>query len=246
VDVSRSAVHQLLYLEGERFLAERFVVQRLLAPGMRVADIGANIGYYLLLIEQVIGPRGRVLCVEPEPDNLEDLRRVIAANSFQNVEIVSAALGAENTEMQLSRGLNGRVVPSGGDLKVPLMRLDDLWDRAMRDRVDFLKIDVEGFEGEVLAGGEHIISEHRPRIFLELHPTMMQGSHTVASVYDTLLSWYGTPDRIEFFEVPQGGTGSKIWAQYFDTDPVKRLRTRDILAACEARERQTTFWAVCR
>src|SRR5215831_18680612 len=94
VDVSRSNVQRLLYLEGERFIAERRLVRRLLAPGMRVADVGANIGYYLLLIESAVGPGGRVTCCEPDPDNLCELRRNVAANEFRNVEVVAAAAGA--------------------------------------------------------------------------------------------------------------------------------------------------------
>ena len=49
IDVQRSNAQKLLYLEGERFVAERHILRGLLKPGMRVADVGANIGYYTLL-----------------------------------------------------------------------------------------------------------------------------------------------------------------------------------------------------
>src|SRR3954467_8600951 len=80
LDLSRTSVHRRLFLEGERFVEERFLLRRLLTPGDVVCDVGANIGYYLLLAEQCVGPNGEVLCIEPEPDNLEDLQRLVVAN----------------------------------------------------------------------------------------------------------------------------------------------------------------------
>lgn len=244
VDIGRSEVHQLLYLEGERFVAERFLMQELLVPGMAVVDVGANIGYYLLLFERAVGPTGRVLCIEPEPDNLADLRRVVEANRLENVRVLPMALGSRSGTAQLARGLNGVIVTGGSNLSVPVARLDDVWHQeGFLDRVDFVKIDVEGHEGEVLAGAQHLLMERRPRIFLEMHPTMMQAGHTVASIVAMLEERY--VGNVRFYELPQSGPGERIRAQYFGANIVRPITRAEILRSCEAREREETFWLVC-
>lgn len=244
VDIGRSEVHQLLYLEGERFIAERFLMQQLLAPGMSVVDVGANIGYYLLLFEHAIGPAGRVLCIEPEPDNLADLRRVVDANRLENVLVLPMALGSRSGTAHLARGLNGVIVTGGSSLSVPVGRLDDIWHQdGFLDRVDFVKIDVEGYEGEVLAGAQNLLDERRPRIFLEMHPTMMQSGHTIGSIVSMLEERYA--GNVRFYELPKCGPRERIRAQYFGSDIVRPMRRQEILRSCEAGEREETFWLVC-
>src|SRR5690349_11276470 len=80
LDVSRSNVQRMLYLEGERFLPEVPLLASLVAPGMHVVDVGANIGYYLLFLARRVGPEGSVTCIEPEPDNLIELERNLRGN----------------------------------------------------------------------------------------------------------------------------------------------------------------------
>lgn len=72
LDVSRTYAQRLLYLEGERFVKERKLIERLTEPGMIVVDVGANIGYYMLLFANFIGEKGKIICFEPEPDNLRE------------------------------------------------------------------------------------------------------------------------------------------------------------------------------
>lgn len=240
LNVGRTQMHQLLYLEGQRFIGERFLVQQQLSAGMQVVDVGANIGYYLLLFEQIVGPTGRVLCIEPEPDNLADLRRVIAANDFMNVHVLAAALGASQGSVQLAPGMNG-IVTHEGVLTVPLTRLDDVWRNHM-DRVDFVKIDVEGYEGEVLAGARRVIEDQRPRLFIELHPGMMSSGHSVGSIIESLQPFYA----VQFFDVPHGSTRSKLRWKYLGEDPVQELNVHEVLDACGAGQRDATFWAICR
>lgn len=246
IDVGRTSVHQLLYLEGERFVAERFLIRELLSRSMRVVDVGANIGYYLLLFEQVVGPDGRILCIEPEPDNVADLRRVVALNSFENVRVLAAALGAKQGEARLARGLNGMVVPTGGELNVPLLALDTIFDEGSLDRIDFIKIDVEGYEGEVLAGAARVIAHQHPRIFLEMHPAMLQGGHTVASIIATLEEHYSGTRQLECYELSSPTRSARLRAQYFGSNVARRVNSRELLASCATGERQDTFWVVCR
>jgi hypothetical protein len=73
-DVSRTGPQKLLYLIAERYVPEASLVRSFLAPGMNVVDVGANIGYYTLMFAQVVGPEGRIITIEPSPENLPELR----------------------------------------------------------------------------------------------------------------------------------------------------------------------------
>jgi FkbM family methyltransferase len=137
-------------------------VRRLLRPGMTFVDAGANVGYFSLLAASRVGPTGRVLSFEPSPPMLERLRAAVSENRLDHVEIVPAALGAEDAELHLhlppegvkSKNHTPSLVPQEGRRRVPVRvrTLDDcLAERGIR-RVDVLKVDVEGFEWNVLRG----------------------------------------------------------------------------------------------
>lgn len=239
VDVARANPQRLLYLEGERFVAERSLVRSLLKPGFRVADVGANIGYILLLFESAVGPGGSVACFEPEPENVAELRRNVEANGFSNVEIFPVAVGAAPGTVSLRSGLNGAVAEDGsGDLTVSMVRLDD----ALPGPVDFVKIDVEGYEGHVLAGAQRLLAEHRPTLFVEIHPGFLAPPTTVDGLFATLGECYGA---IRLFEIdPQAGLRAKLAARYLGRG-VREIRDREaLLADCRAGRREEPFWAV--
>jgi FkbM family methyltransferase len=239
LDVSRSNVQRLLFLEGERFIGERRLLRRLLRPGSRVADVGANIGYYLLLVESVIGPGGTIACFEPEPENLVELERNVQANRLGNARIFPVAVGDSHGTVSLRSGINSGVAVNGsGDLTVPIRRLDDV----LAEPVDFLKVDVEGFEGFVLAGARRILQEHRPALFVEIHPGLLAVPHTVEGILGLLAELY---PRIHLFEIsPQRGLLEKLNARYLGR-PVRPVPDREILLAdCREGRREEPFWAV--
>jgi FkbM family methyltransferase len=158
---------------------ERLFVQRFLQSGMTVLDIGAHHGYYTLLASRKVGPQGYVLAVEASPRERERLRTHLRINRCNNVEVESRALGeVEGTaELYLVRGsesgCNSLRKPDVNQetevLKVPIERLDRvLQDRGI-ERVDFIKLDVEGAELSVLKGAARLLSrEPRPVILVEV------------------------------------------------------------------------------
>jgi FkbM family methyltransferase len=240
VDVARGNPQRLLYLEGERFMPEREVVRRLLRPGMRAVDVGANVGYYLLLIESAVGPGGSVACFEPEPENLRELARNVEANRLENVRVFAVAVGAEDGRVSMRVGINAAVAgEAGGDFTVPLLRLDS----ALEGPVDFVKIDVEGYEGHVLAGARRLLREHRPTLLVEIHPGFLASPWTVDGILAELRE---VQPRIELLEIsPQRSFGEKVRARYLGR-PVRPVPDPEgLLADCRAGRREEPFWAVC-
>lgn len=245
LDVSRSNAQRLLYLEGERFVGERGLVSELVRPGDTVVDVGANIGYYALLAARIVGPRGRVLAFEPEPDNLVELRMNIERNGLGMVEIRPVAVGAQAGTVSFLRGINGGVTGGAADdgastVQVPMVALDDV----LEGPVGMIKIDVEGYEGEVLAGARRVIERCKPRLFVEIHPRMLAPGHTVDSLFDFLFGHYGDvrlyqPARVQ-------GAFAKLASRYLGLGAVEAMASRDDVASRSRAGTQDTFWAICR
>jgi FkbM family methyltransferase len=146
-------LHAVKWMGGDvPWLAEH------IKPGMTVVDVGANIGYYTLVFADLVGPSGRVIAFEPDPD----LFSAAAGNVRRNgkagtVRLHNCALGAHPAELHLLRGhFNSgdnrlRRADPGTARAVPVrvMRLDDVLGP---EKVDWVKIDVQGWECDVLEG----------------------------------------------------------------------------------------------
>jgi len=147
-------------------------VERVLQRGMAVLDIGAHHGFYTLLASGRVGPEGRVICFEPSPRERDALVRHLKLNDCKNVLVQDVALGNEEKETLLylaedkCTGCNSLRPPMvmGGTspVRINVTRLDDWLQKQKIDRLDFIKLDVEGGELEVLRGAQQLL-ERRPR-----------------------------------------------------------------------------------
>lgn len=141
-----------------------------LDQGMTVVDIGANTGVFSLLASRLVGQHGRVIAVEPEPRNYACLVENVTFNALANVFPIQCALGAGRGTLSLSlsdetSGQHSAVMPRGDKhIEVAMTTLDSLCTEHGIDRLDFLKIDVEGYEPQVLDGGRDCIARFRPTI----------------------------------------------------------------------------------
>ncbi len=159
--------------------AESRFVERFLKPGMIVLDIGAHHGYYTLLASKRVGVRGRVISFEPSPREQKALRLNLRLNRCRNVVIEGLALSDENGESDFyvledrASGCNSLKVPDvSGKMsrqRVEIARLDQCLARFAMDRVDFIKLDVEGGELAVLRGAADLLGRtSRPVILTEV------------------------------------------------------------------------------
>ncbi|HQG74003.1 MAG: FkbM family methyltransferase [Kiritimatiellia bacterium] len=244
VDVSRAAVQRLLFLEGERFIGERFLLSRLVSKGDTAVDVGANIGYYLLLLARLVGSEGKVIAVEPSRENLPELKRNIAENKLSNVELHEVAAGSERGTVGFMSGINGRITTATATVdQVPLVPLDDI----ISTRVDFLKMDVEGAEGRALAGAQELVRRWHPVIFVEIHPHMLGAfGDTTRGVMKWLRAEY---DSVEIYENVESRLSAwgKIAVRYACHDPVQRIENPDeFLVSMDVNPPACTFWAVAQ
>ncbi len=145
-----------------------------------VLDVGANIGVATMAMATALHGPARFLAVEPSPRNLAHLRRNLAANGFeQRAEVIAAAAGAEPGSLSFHEsefGAGSHLVSAhhlaGGAMpavQVPVETLDRIVSARGLERLDLIKIDVEGFEPDVLAGGAGAIERFRPAIYMEFN-----------------------------------------------------------------------------
>ena len=140
-----------------------------LRPGMTFVDVGANIGYYTLLGAQSVGSGGRILAIEPGPYAYRRLQETVERNRLEQVTTLPIAVGAEAGRLPLyippenSGNYSPTMLPSEGGTPVEteVRTLDDLLEEHGVERVDLLKLDVEGFEPAVLRGARRALAEGR-------------------------------------------------------------------------------------
>lgn len=142
-----------------------------------VLDIGANIGVTTCVLS-LATQRGRVFSFEPEPGTFAILKHTIAVNDLANNIPHQIALGATSGSMAfLANTVSAsasHLAPAatslgGGNIQVAVYELDRFVEREEITRIDFMKIDVEGFELDVLKGGAATVARLRPKVFLEFN-----------------------------------------------------------------------------
>ncbi len=172
------AMYAQVFIYGAYEPDESAVVSGLLRPGDRAIDIGANFGWYSMLMAAAVGPGGSVVAVEPVPAMLVELRSNVALNLDLAIEVEPIALGAARGEVELhifDGLLHGHTSMStlGRDdysvERAQMKTLDDLLEGAP-SLPALIKLDVEGAEREVIAGaGSTLEAEDAPIWMIEVN-----------------------------------------------------------------------------
>lgn len=193
-----------LSAKSRGFIAERYEpavwsrVMREVRAGDHVAEVGANMGLYALAFAGRVGAGGHVTAFEPDPESISALEANIGVNGWKDrVTVIRAAVGQTNGQIRFAsaRGQESRIEMRqdicDGVITVPMVTLDDAF--AGR-RIDVIKIDVEGFEQQVLEGARTILREKRPRpraILVEVHPFAWADAGTTSASFLGLLNKMG-------------------------------------------------------
>jgi FkbM family methyltransferase len=180
--ISLSEYHYLR--DGNPETHESALLERILRTGMAVVDVGANHGMFSLEAAHLVGREGTVHAFEPAPGTLDVLRRNLAQNDLDGVKVFPCGLGREEGTAMLRvhreySGLNTlaardvtwnrRTLKADEIVAVTVTTLDRHCDREKLDKIDFLKIDVEGFELGVIQGARGLLQARRiERILLEI------------------------------------------------------------------------------
>ena len=150
------------------------LLRRTLPPDAVVVDGGAHIGVLTVLLARLC-PAGRVYAFEPVPQNHAHLRRNLDANGITNVTAEPVALYRDDGELTLAfdESYPGGSHVGDGKVHVESTRLDTWARRRGLDRLDFVKLDVEGVEPAVLDGAEETLRRFRPVLVIECNPVAL-------------------------------------------------------------------------
>ena len=150
-------------------------LRRILKPGEQAIDIGANYGVYTLSIAGAVGHSGHVWAFEPTTTIAGFLAESIAANRFTQVSLEKSALSNKTGVAYLSLHAHSELNSLTYDAddtdpreEVPLVTLDNCMERFGWRTMDLVKIDAEGEEANILAGGERFLRELSPLILYEV------------------------------------------------------------------------------
>lgn len=153
---------------------------RLASKNSVAIDVGANIGAHTLTMARCVGPGGRVLAFEPNPIVRTVLEQNLHLNGIKHVSVFDCALGSQAGSLPLrvpkrdseefsNLGLASLVaLETPHDLiNVDIRTLDDVLEAEQVERVDVIKIDVQGYEMETLRGMRECLARHRPALVFE-------------------------------------------------------------------------------
>lgn len=159
--------------------AERALLKKVLFQGAVVADVGANIGIYSEFLSRCVGPTGVVHSFEPSPDNFRRLSAAI--RSLSNVRLIQAVVGERSggCELYVSDKLNvdHRAYKPDGDsrrvIPTEMIALDDYFKPGQR--VDLIKMDIQGYEHHALRGAQRVLHENPGiNLLLEFWPAGLE------------------------------------------------------------------------
>lgn len=198
--------------------------------GMTAIDVGANFGYYSVLLAELVGEAGKLIAVEPNPHAADFLKRSLDLNGFApRSQVIEKVLGgAASSSAKLfvrdHEPKNATVVPAafsaenarqhGGYLiEIPAATMDSLCTAL--DRVDFIKIDAEGAEEAIFSAMEETIERHRPMIVVEFNAARSVNS---VQFIERLTNVYGKIRRLDFEGFARPVSAKDLMTQNYGQD----------------------------
>jgi len=176
------------------------LLEKYIKPGDIVLDIGANIGYYALILSELVGKKGRVHCFEPDKKNYDHLRK--ATQKTSNIFINNKAAGpkTENIKIYTSKNLNvdhRTYKPEEYDqeLEIEAISMDDYVLKNITEeggRIDFIKMDIQGFEMQAMRGMEKLLKKNAElKLISEFWPYGLKKAGSSAADYFKFLTANG-------------------------------------------------------
>lgn len=198
LDLREEMCHGVFFYGGQphEYGTEK-VFRKVLKPGDIVLDIGANVGYYTRIASRMVGGDGAVLAFEPMPAALRVLRMNCA--DLPNAEVFPMALSDREGESVFYVRKKGDMSSLAADSRAKTVRVktgtvDDVLKNC--PRLDFIKIDVEGFELEVIRGAHRTLAAHRPVVYFEFVQNFadergfgFEDFEALLGRYDYVLKW---------------------------------------------------------
>lgn len=179
----------VLQEQGDWFEDEIKFVRAFIKPGMQALDIGANYGLYSTAIARNLQGQGRLWCFEPTQDTADALRQTIARNQLEDsIELIQAGLSdhmgqatfytSPNAELN---SLSANEATSGEQQTIDLLTLDHCFEKYQWQHLEFIKLDAEGEELNILKRAQRTLSACSPLIMFELKHGVHINTHLISA-----------------------------------------------------------------
>lgn len=224
-------------------------IAQLIEPGDTVFDVGAHAGRFSAFVDPLVGDTGRVFAFEPVPESYWMLRENLVLNRCTRVIATQAAVGRATGRATMHlfprqfsswnslgrptmKTMTGQRLVPIESVQVPCLSLDAFCTEQAIERIDFLKVDVEGFERDVFLGASRLLGQGRiGRICFEISQDPLKGAGLAArDVFETLERFgygvYAFDDAANRFTGPCHNS-DEYWANYYaSTESLTALPTQ--------------------
>jgi len=210
LDLKDEGISRELFFKGVHEYNSTDQIQKEIKPGMTIIEVGANIGYYSLIEAKIIGKTGIIYAFEPNPINKKILDINIQLNNItKNIKTFPFGVGGKNEVKDFFLTSIGNIssfiernevfIKPVDTIKVKIVRLDDFFDKDIK--IDYFRMDVEGFEWEVIKGMHRILSsDNGPKgCFIEVHSSLLNQSGHSAKAFLNELYTFGYDVKIARF-----------------------------------------------
>jgi FkbM family methyltransferase len=185
-------------------------IQNYVKQGDIVIDVGGNIGFFVLILDELVGKEGKIFSFEPSKRLKDRLEKTIKINNIQNVTIVNLALGESEGSTTLhynpkQTGLSSIVTDfdkSSISEEIQITTLDKFLEN-ITGRISFLKIDTEGYEPQVLKGAMEFIKRDKPTIYIELGGNYQNSSAEALKILKEL-NYSCEAENLDLKTIPAG------------------------------------------
>lgn len=187
-------IQQNIFFVGDYEKAELQTLNKFLKSDSVFIDIGANFGLFSLCASKLIRDDGKIISFEPFPQNYQSLVQNVKLNNLTQIVTVNAAIGQEvgkltmyYDEKEQNLGMaSARPLDNGTVVEVDIFTLDSYLELNPVDKIDYIKIDVEGFELAVLNGMKNSLEKFKPNLLIEIFDQEINEQHV--EIHDLLYS----------------------------------------------------------
>lgn len=193
---STGYIDKQIVSRGEFEPASTRAIEHFVKRGDVVIDVGANIGYYTVLISKLVGSSGKVIAFEPTRHFADVLRRNIQANRLSNVEVVNFGLSNKTQDLLIDIGPSSATLhsPEGFDAiisheNISLTTLNEFLKQRPPGKIDFIKMDIDGHEPLFFEGAWETLEKYSPIVIFEVsHLHYLEAGFSAWEFYDLVRS----------------------------------------------------------